>query len=111
MWQKHYKNLFNSVHESKEKSEVLSYCQNINANEINVIKTEMYEAVAELPKNKAPGYDGLMSEHFQFASPRLNVILAIVLQSFLKHGFLPDGFDNNDRSYFEKQKWWYDFQK
>ena len=23
---------------------------------------------------------------------RLNVILAIVLQSFLKHGFLPDGF-------------------
>ena len=33
-----------------------------------------------------------MSEHYQFASPRLNVILAIVLQSFLKHGFLPDGF-------------------
>ena len=52
----------------------------------------MYEAVAELPKNKAPGYDGLMSEHYQFASPRLNVILAIVLQSFLKHGFLPVGF-------------------
>ena len=92
MWQKHYTNLFNSVHESKKKSEVLSYCQNINANEINVTTTEMYEAVAELPKNKASGYDGLMSEHFQFASPRLNVILAIVLQSYLKHGFLPDGF-------------------
>ena len=71
---------------------MLSYCQNINANEINVTTTEMYKAVAELPKNKAPGYDGLMFEHYQFASPRLNVILAIVLQSFLKHGFLPDGF-------------------
>ena len=58
MWQKHYKNLFNSVHDSKEKSEVLSYCQNINANEINVTTTEMYEAVAELPPNKAPDYDG-----------------------------------------------------
>ena len=33
-----------------------------------------------------------MSERFQFASPRLNVILVIVLQSFFKHGFLPDGF-------------------
>ena len=77
--------LFNSVHEGKEKSEVLSYCQNINANDINVTTTEMYEAVAELPKNKAPGYDGLMSEHFQFASPRWI-------------------YDNNDRSYFEKQK-------
>ena len=32
----------------------------------------MYEAVA-----------GLKSEQFQFASPRLNVTLAIVLQSFL----------------------------
>ena len=52
----------------------------------------MYEAVAELPQNKAPGYDGLMSEHYQFASPRLNVILAIVLQSFIKYGFLPDVF-------------------
>ena len=33
-----------------------------------------------------------MFEHFQFASPRLNVVSAIVLQSFLQHGFLTDGF-------------------
>ena len=52
----------------------------------------MYVAVAELPKGKAPGYGGLMSENFQFVSPKLNGLLAIVLQSFLKHGFLPDGF-------------------
>ena len=51
MWQKHYMILFNSVHESKEKSEVLWYCQNINANEINVTTTEMNEAVAELRRN------------------------------------------------------------
>ena len=72
MWQKHYKNLFNSVNDSKAKSEVLSYCPNIYGSGINVTKTtELYEAVAELPKNKAPGYDGLFSEHFQFASPSL----------------------------------------
>ena len=52
----------------------------------------MYKAVAELPKNKAPGYNGLVPEHFQFASSISNVLLAIVLQSFLKHGFLPDRF-------------------
>ena len=52
----------------------------------------MYQAVAKLHKNKTPAYDGLMSEHFQFASPRLSVLVCIILQAFLKHGFLPDGF-------------------
>ena len=31
-----------------------------------------------------------MSEHFQFASHRVEIELAIVLQAFLRHGFLPD---------------------
>ena len=58
MWLQHYKNLLN-----KEKAEVLSYCRNLNLNEINVTTPEMHEAVA-----------GLMCGHFQFTSPRLNVI-------------------------------------
>ena len=31
-----------------------------------------------------------MSEHFQFASHRVKIELAIVLQAFMRLGFLPD---------------------
>ena len=47
-------------------------------------------SLAIINRNTAPGYDGLMSEHFQFASHRVKIELAIVLQAFMRHGFLPD---------------------
>ena len=77
---------------SNEKAKVLSYCQqDINTNEIIVAAAEIHEAISELPRIKAPGYDGLVSEHFQFASHRVKIELAIVLQAFMTHGFfLPD---------------------
>ena len=85
---------------------MLKYCDivksNINANTISVTTTEIIETVAELQKttnqpttyqqtNNATGYDGLISEHFQFASTWLSILLAIVLESFLEYVFCPDG--------------------
>ena len=61
MWQQHFNELFNCVPDSNEKAKGLSYCQNnINTNEIIVTAAEIQEAISELPKNKAPGYNGLM---------------------------------------------------
>ena len=72
----------------------LKYCpivkKNINTNEIIVTAAEIHEAISGLPRNKAPGYDDLMSEHFQFASHQVKRELAIVLQTFMIYGFLPD---------------------
>ena len=86
MWQQHFNELFNSVPDSNEKAEVLSYCQKyIDTNEIFVTAVEIHDAIS-----KAPGYDGRMSENFQFASHRVKIELAIVLQAFMRHGFLPD---------------------
>ena len=91
MWQQHFNELFNSVPDSNEKAKLLSHCQKeINTNEIIVTAVEIHEAILELPRNKALGYDGLMSEHFQFSSHRVKIELAIVLQAFMRHGFLPD---------------------
>ena len=88
---KEYNILFNPVPDSNERAKVLSNCQkDINTDEIYVTAVEIHEAISELPRNKAPGYDGLMSEHFQFASHRVKIELAIVLQAFMRHGFLPD---------------------
>ena len=91
MWQQHFNELFKSVPDSNEKAKVLSYRQkDINTNEVFVTPVEIHEVISELPRNKAPGYDGLMSEHFHFASHRVKIELAIVLQAFMRHGFLPD---------------------
>ena len=91
MWQQHFNELFNSVPDSNEKAKVLSYCQqDINTTEIIVTAAEIHQAISELLRKKAPGYDGLMSEHFQFASHQVKIELAIALQAFIRQGFLPD---------------------
>ena len=93
MWHDHYKQLFNSVNDTDDKPYVLSYIRN-NFDTTNAVVT-VYDticAIKELPNNKSLGYDGLMSEHFKHASHRLYVLMAIVLQSMMKHGFLPQQF-------------------
>ena len=93
MWHDHYKQLFNSVNDTDDKPYVLSHIRN-TFDTTNAVVT-VYNticAIKELPNNKSPGYDGLMSEHFKHASHRLYVLVAIVLQSMMKHGFLPQQF-------------------
>ena len=93
MWQDHYKQLLNWVNDTNDKPYVLSYIRN-NLDTTDAVGT-VYDticAIKELPNNKSPGYDGLMSEHFKHASHRLYVLMAIVLQSMMKHGFLPQQF-------------------
>ena len=106
MWLQHFNELFNSVPDSNEKVKVLSYCQKyINTNEIFGTAVEIHEhdAISELTRNKAPGYDGLMSEHFQFASHRVKIELAIVLQAFFETWFPPwQPYVNDDCAHPEK---------
>ena len=93
MWHDHYQSLFNSVQDVNDKPGVLSYIQNnMNHENFNVKVSDISDAISELPNDKSPGIDGLMSEHFKNASYRLNVVLSVVLQAMLKHGFFPKQF-------------------
>ena len=93
MWHDHYQSLFNSVQDVNDKPSVLSYIQNhMNHENFNVKVSDISDAISELPNDKSPGIDGLMSEHFKNASYRLNVVLSVVLQAMLKHGFFPKQF-------------------
>ena len=49
-------------------------------------------SMKELPNNKSPEYDGLVSEHFNFAPHRLYVLMTIIKQIKIEHGFLPEQF-------------------
>ena len=93
MWHDHYKSLFNSVQDVNGKPGVLSYIQiNMNHENVNVSVSDISDAISELPNDKSPGIDGLMFEHFKNASYRLNVVLSVILQAMLKHGFFPKQF-------------------
>ena len=93
MWHDQNKQLFNSVNDTDDKPYVLSYIRNnLNTTDAVVTVYDTICAIKKLPNNKTPGYDGLMSEHFKYASHRLYVLMAIVLQSMMKHSFLPQQF-------------------
>ena len=93
MWRDHFKSLFNSVQDVTDKPGVLSYIQNdIGDENICVTVNDISASINEVPNDKSPGIDGLMSEHFKNASYRLNVAISVLLQAMLKHGFLPKQF-------------------
>ena len=80
MWHDHCKQSFNSMNDTDVKPYVLSYIRN-NFDTTDAVVT-VYDTICdieELPSNKSPGCDGLMSEHFKHASHRLYVLVAIVL--------------------------------
>ena len=88
MCHNHYKSLFNSVQDVSDKPDVLPYIQNNMTNknfDFNV--SIVSDAIMNFPNDKLPGIDGLTAEHLKNASYRLNVVLSVVLQAMLKHGF------------------------
>ena len=65
---------------------------NHDTTDVLVTVDDMICSIKEFPNNKSPGYDGLMSEHFKYASHRLYVLMTIIIQFMIKHGFLPQQF-------------------
>ena len=93
MWRDHYKQLFSSVNDTNDKPYVLSYIRNNHDNTDAVLTVDdMICSIKKLPNNKLPGYDGLMSEHFKYASHRRCVLMTIIIQIVIKQGFLPQQF-------------------
>ena len=48
--------------------------------------------VNSLKNNKAPGHDGICSEHFKYAGPDLLVHICLLFNSMLCHSFVPSDF-------------------
>ena len=89
----HFKSFFNSVQDVTDKPGVLSYIQNDMGDEnVCVTVNDISDSINELPNDRSPEIDGLMSEHFKNAYYRLNVALSVLFQALLKHGFLPKQF-------------------
>ena len=86
MWKDHFKTLLNSVPRSSYDTSVLNDWQFQR-----FTPQEVVSSVCELKSGKSPGPDLLVAEHLRYADPTLNVLLSILINSCLIHGYLPSG--------------------
>ena len=92
MWQDHYESLLNSVKSLEHKTSVTSTISSIENESIEIRPLDIVNALKSVNKGKACGVDGLAAEHFIYADERIHVILSILFNCFISHGYLPSEF-------------------
>ena len=88
MWQDHYQSLLNSVKSLEHKTSVTNTLSSME----NEAILDIVNALKSVNKGKACGVDGLAAEHFIYADERIHVILSILFNCFISHGYLPFEF-------------------
>ena len=89
MWREHYSDIMNSSVSDKYKDIVNMYIANIDDCHmftVNNIKI----AISKLKQGKAVGMDGISSEHLIYADSRLHVLLSLLFNAMLTHGYICD---------------------
>ena len=93
MWQVHFSEPLNSVHDTSSKSFV---CEHVDAvlpdSRMSVTSCDVSGSLKKVKVGKSAVIDGLAAEHFVYSHERISVHLAMVFTSMLTHGYLPDAF-------------------
>ena len=99
MWQTHYSELLNSVHDTSSKSFVSKHIDAVSSESIISI------CLKDTKLGKSPGIDGLTAEHYVYFHKCLSVHSALLFTCILIHGYMPNAFIKNvNYSNFEEQK-------
>ena len=94
MWQIHYSELLNSVHDTSSKSFVNSEHINAVSSEsiVSISSDDVSEGLKDTKLGKSTGIDGLAAEHYVYSHKCLSVHLALLFTCILTHGYMPDAF-------------------
>ena len=76
----------------EHKTSVTSTLSSIENESIEIRPLDIVNALTSVNKGKACGLDGLAAEHFIYADERIHVILSILFNCFISHGYLPSEF-------------------
>ena len=90
MWRQKYKTLLNS-----SKSCQASHQRNtitVTEDRIWLTSHEITDAINKLKKDKSPGRDNITGEHIQYSHPKLSVMLTLMFNSMIQHGYVPEAF-------------------
>ena len=93
MWQTHFSDLLNSVHNIDSKKFV---CEHIDAvpsdSNITITADDVRNSLKETKLGKSAGIDGLAAEHFIYSHTSITVHLSLLFSCMLTHGCMPDAF-------------------
>ena len=92
MWHEYYKNLLNSTTDTVNKEFVTRHFKSCNTDDFTISPLDIREAIKDLKKGKSADLDNLTSKHYKYASDKLYVLLSIVLNCMIVHGYLPSKF-------------------
>ena len=90
MWMIHFKSLLNSSTDTTSKEYVLKAIAGDHGIIDCVTVGQVKMAVKELKKGRCAGPDNISSEHLIYAHAKLYVLLSIVFNAGIIHGYLPD---------------------
>ena len=96
MWKDHFQQLYSNGASSKYcalfSEKVSSLSSTIDANSCFFTLYDIFTAVANQKRGKAPGPDGISMEAFLFGGHRLKLYLSFLFNLFLTNGYVPDAF-------------------
>ena len=85
MWKDHFQALLNSVPSSSLNLSLHDCCFE------RFTPSEIAEVVSTLKNGKSPGSDQIAAEHVKYAGGRVILLLSLLLNACIIHGFLPVG--------------------
>ena len=91
LWKNHYDNILNLTKDEKCKSKVLSRIVDCTSPDSPFTPDEIASVIKDLKNGKACGRDRLQSEHFKYGSDKLSVLLCLLFNAMIIHGYLCEG--------------------
>ena len=85
MWKDHFQTLLNSVPSSSLNLSLHDCCFE------RFTSSQIVEVVSTLKNGKSPGSDQLVAEHVKYAGGRVIILLSLLVNACIIHGFLPVG--------------------
>ena len=93
MWEVHFFNLLNSVHNTDSKGFVSNHIDAVDSEtHITITASDVLNSLKETKFGKSTGIDGLAVKHFIHSHVSITVYLSLLFLCMLSHGFLPDAF-------------------
>ena len=90
MWKDHFNTILNSSRDNSNKPLVESmltdknnlFCERFTPSEV-------IDGLKGLKKGKSPGLDSIYSEHFKYSHDKISILLCLLFNAMLIHGYIP----------------------
>lgn len=88
-WARHYESTFTSNKDATKQEIVNKYISNCHTLAKPINSKMITQVIKELKAGKAAGPDAISAEHCKLASPLISDVVALLLESSMCHGYIP----------------------